>query len=1381
MSNNNFARFSKIIFIIMLVGVILSLLGMANLSTVKAQKFETQLPTYSSTRQVPPTPTHAISTIPTLGSTHKVVPTPTMIITTAPTAMPISSSTSQPNELGPTPTPDLNLKRIMDENSSEIIALSGPPSNDDVDTSTQISVFPFSDGEDTTGATVAPDDPNMGCGAGVNSNTVWYRFLATEDGHIRANTFGSSYDTVLASFTGSRGLLSGVTCNDDYSSLQSQIEFSVTSGEAYYLEVADYGSPGGGFLQLTVVFTPTPKITVPLDIIFVQDETGSMGDDISSLQILAPQIWDSIYVVSEAGFRMGVVGFRDYSQNNWGCSGDWVYRLLSDFTTNRDQFVSAINTLTANNGCDGPEAQYAALDYLLTPRHACIDSDGNGSCLDSFDTPSGQEPNFRSGAKRVILLATDSSFHDPDNTPGYPGPTRNTVTSELTANRAIVIGLVPGGAGFLPQMDDLTAITGGSTQSTGSSGQDVAAAIATALGQIYPVSPDLSIVISNMSSIPADGTSTATITVTLKDTSNHPVAGKTIMLLSNRGGNDMIIQPATVTDVNGRTSGLVSSMLAGTGVISAVDVTDNVYITQSASVQFISVSTDLTHQIYTLDNVSHQQLQSLATIAKDIGANGDYFRGAIAADEANTAMDAFTMFSGTIEGVDQIDRLQGGLDLALPGVRDGGYGPIKAFINSYPEAGGDLFDVSWENAVQSNSLKGLTKPILDVGGKYFAAKILDDSMKEITQDLFIQGWQKIVQSSGGFTWAGNALANDTTTLGLSLTSQTNTLVANIPYMSDVQRSAYVIDLKNRVGVPYVLTNVAKQQADMIDNIRSAQESVGGNGVMHFILKFAADFLATATFNGPGHIIVNGITSAFDLYVDSCKLGAAQQAFDQAPSALEASTNAAINIFNNETYGFNRVTRLQSSKVLSGLILNISHYSVGNNIGPFWFEHYSYSDVEIKNTSNNRGTFEVFAQYGYNSTIFGLPWAYMPMVNSDTIVLDPNQSGTVRIYYKQDEKGGSPETNSVMGFDVLASNESGSFYIDHQQEFWTPLHGIASATSVEMQMAGDDALIPFTPATDGMTTIENPIDEYVTSDSSDQTFHAQIWISNPFSQTIDVTITQSLPGEVNILTTDGTINNSTITWQISVAASDMVSVTFSYRYPSTPGAMLSLPSSNLSFTEPTSGEPITTQSNSPTFIGLSTVAVEGYTPIGTNGFQTSMPIKVTNLIADNTNGSIIVEIKNAVDTQVYSNTIPFSLSGFGNQTLKFEIPSLPEGFYTLDSYLVIGETTLKTFRDTYRIYSPVNVSGNVGISGVTLTYDAGGYSLTALSDNVGNYKLLVPFGWSGSVVPSVICNIGEKCYYGRNNLMRYYFEPTSRIYENVTANQNIQNFILRRVY
>ncbi len=170
----------------------------------------------------------------------------------------------------PTPTPGATPTP-----TSTPLAPATPPPNDDFDRPTETTPLPFSQVLNTTYATVSNDDPIL-CTGARGEATVWYRFAPQVNGLLTANTFGSDYDTVLAIFTGERGALYRLACNDDAeNTLQSSVTLDVHAGETYFIEVADYGvnisahkshalllkTQTGGNLHLTLDFTPASEPT----------------------------------------------------------------------------------------------------------------------------------------------------------------------------------------------------------------------------------------------------------------------------------------------------------------------------------------------------------------------------------------------------------------------------------------------------------------------------------------------------------------------------------------------------------------------------------------------------------------------------------------------------------------------------------------------------------------------------------------------------------------------------------------------------------------------------------------------------------------------------------------------------------------------------------------------------------------------------------------------------------------------------------------------------------------------------------------------------------------------------------------------------------------
>ena len=121
-----------------------------------------------------------------------------------------------------------------------------PATNDDFDSPKQISILPYTDIMDTTGATSTADDPALYmCDRGPGVATVWYRFTPSTTGHLRVDTLGSNYDTMLAVWAGTRGNLQMAACNDDLdwpANPESSLVRTVSAGTTYYIEVAEYGS-----------------------------------------------------------------------------------------------------------------------------------------------------------------------------------------------------------------------------------------------------------------------------------------------------------------------------------------------------------------------------------------------------------------------------------------------------------------------------------------------------------------------------------------------------------------------------------------------------------------------------------------------------------------------------------------------------------------------------------------------------------------------------------------------------------------------------------------------------------------------------------------------------------------------------------------------------------------------------------------------------------------------------------------------------------------------------------------------------------------------------------------------------------------------------------
>jgi len=108
--------------------------------------------------------------------------------------------------------------------------------------------------------------------------TVWYRVVTEATGVVTASTAGSTFDTVLAIYTGSSlASLHEIACNDDVSGddTTSEVLFGAVAGETYFLQLGGFDAAAGKFeLRLwldtsrtapppTATRTPLPTSTIP--------------------------------------------------------------------------------------------------------------------------------------------------------------------------------------------------------------------------------------------------------------------------------------------------------------------------------------------------------------------------------------------------------------------------------------------------------------------------------------------------------------------------------------------------------------------------------------------------------------------------------------------------------------------------------------------------------------------------------------------------------------------------------------------------------------------------------------------------------------------------------------------------------------------------------------------------------------------------------------------------------------------------------------------------------------------------------------------------------------------------------------------------------------
>ncbi|HKV05580.1 MAG TPA: hypothetical protein VJO53_10795, partial [Candidatus Acidoferrales bacterium] len=149
-----------------------------------------------------------------------------------------------------------------------VVAQAPDATNDNIAFATDASAVPFRSTQDTTHATVDTasfPDPTPACGGGSKARSVWFKYVATANGKVSADTRFSTYNAILSVWTTnppSFNSFTAVGCNNaavPSTPAAALLGFNVTSGTTYYVMVTDVSATGaGGTLTFSLDFASAP-------------------------------------------------------------------------------------------------------------------------------------------------------------------------------------------------------------------------------------------------------------------------------------------------------------------------------------------------------------------------------------------------------------------------------------------------------------------------------------------------------------------------------------------------------------------------------------------------------------------------------------------------------------------------------------------------------------------------------------------------------------------------------------------------------------------------------------------------------------------------------------------------------------------------------------------------------------------------------------------------------------------------------------------------------------------------------------------------------------------------------------------------------------------
>lgn len=130
------------------------------------------------------------------------------------------------------------------------------PANDNLASATLITAIPTTKVQSTASSTVQSGESQQSCASA--QRTVWFEVKLPQTTPVSVSTYGSSFDTAVAVWTGTAKTftnLKAVQCNNDMGTRrQSMIGWVAEAGVRYFVQVGGAGSSLTGSLRLRVTY-----------------------------------------------------------------------------------------------------------------------------------------------------------------------------------------------------------------------------------------------------------------------------------------------------------------------------------------------------------------------------------------------------------------------------------------------------------------------------------------------------------------------------------------------------------------------------------------------------------------------------------------------------------------------------------------------------------------------------------------------------------------------------------------------------------------------------------------------------------------------------------------------------------------------------------------------------------------------------------------------------------------------------------------------------------------------------------------------------------------------------------------------------------------------
>ena len=730
------------------------------------------------------------------------------------------------------------------------------------------------------------------------------------------------------------------------------------------------------------------------------------------------------------------------------------------------------------------------------------------------------------------------------------------------------------------------------------------------------------------------GGSSSTISGRMRDAAGTPLAG-VIISVSAAG--------SAITDGNGDYS--ISGLTAGTYTLTP----SRSGYTFTPPSRTVTVPPDATGQDFTANLAtlaasvqqfaadSNARLSQVSAEAHRSAQDGDYFAIQRQQDEirlvADMVLDTVSVVGTSFKGVEKVKDLT---KMKAPGVMGSGWGHVIRLRDQY-EPARDAFRKALFTAPLTEETAWLAaQEHMKGAAAFYAASALDSAAEDLVTDGAIKRGLEIgLRSDLGLQNRNYpALLRLAGVFQQDINNTGTTTVVHLPNLTPGEEQSYQSDLHLRNQANIILAFALERRVLPLHIAQDARESEPSGVVPWFggfLSKYFLRCAAGLCCDGPGVLALEAGVALTDLYQNHQRLNEDTQMMTLGAEAMGGALDTQKQIYLNAVNGLDNIVARITPQIPAAVVSSIINRSIGEYklFGRWiWWERSAYSEVNLHNGASFGSDMYAIANYGSTGL---LGTSYQPLSQEGVVSVAGGQDGTAYVRYTTDGQGATPDKGSNIDLSILGSTDTGTYFVQKSATTWDP---IRVPTTVQ---AASASFAPTAQEADDAPAIPYPVRSTVEVRDDSLSYVPHVWIDNPFTTTLAVTITQPLPSDVQILNANGGVQvGNSLTWSRTISPQASIEITHVVTFGGQAGRVVEYPVAQLEMSDAV---------NSATFIG-NPVAFRTLTPLTGEAEpprqtlvnqEVSIPITITNHSSSPVAGTIKLRLTRTDGTVLHEGS------------------------------------------------------------------------------------------------------------------------------------------------